>query len=99
MKLPRTARGLMFTQVRPKSMGQEPEKVPEPTAPKVSNEPPTTSPLSYSASLLHYYSEFRSGSVPNAPKSDAPFVGDNLEQESHVGKRRSLWGIFGSVKP
>lgn len=97
------ARNLAFTQVRPKSMGplelSEPANVP-PKNVDASKEPEVDSPLSYSASLVRFYSDFGSGNVPSGLKS-APIITDtgSTEQGPQVGKRRSLWGIFESAKP
>ncbi|KIM30880.1 hypothetical protein M408DRAFT_271989 [Serendipita vermifera MAFF 305830] len=102
MKRPRTARGLVQTQARPKSMG--PLGCPEPAnlrmskATDASHKPEVSSPQSY-ASLLRYYSEFRGGSTPPGNKPNTSPITDGIEPESRLGKRRSLWGIFGSAKP
>lgn len=99
MRLPRTARGLIFTEARPKSMGPleptEPAKEPATTTGDTSNEPEVASPLSYSAFLLRYYSEFRNSGVLTGSKPDTRAISDGSEQESRAGKRRSLWGILG----
>jgi hypothetical protein len=103
---PRVARGLALTQIRPKSMGplelSEPAKVPASSKDvEPSNEPEVGSPLSYSASLLLFYSDFRGGSVPNGtkPPTNTTTTTGGTEPNRQVGKRRSLWGIFGSAKP